>query len=339
MRNKLLTSAALTLILAAASTVFFAAHGVASGADAFDNAINPPDDLSPATQPALTGPAYQIKILRPQAVGSTYWVSGLAHSYQMNKRLSEDNNTDIKESEIRISGHMNVTAVNNLGQPIGYDFTVTKCTKDNKPVVDSGAVVAVSNVKGAPVYKVNGATLDQETTMALSSVLFSIDPEHTFNGDTAFGTSTPQQVNGTWPVDKDVAAMILSRIGIAIPKDKIDAQGKLLSVEMIDGKQTEIVEISMSAGDVRYNKENPGQRISISSQMLLALPTDSTAHAVGEKSSFYISQDDDSLIAIPEYHGGPMMEMANKCAEHFTDTPPTTEPSLTPAAKPYAPFF
>jgi hypothetical protein len=190
--------------------------------------------------PALTGPAYAIKLTRPVNVGDRYsFVADAMVLQSMTANVSGRERT-LRPSNLSIHFEAveQIIALNDNGEPLEATYTVSKCVKREgkaeTAMVQPGRVLTVRAGRWKSRIEVDDGDLDIRDEMMLRGIV-SLPNLKGVTIDDCFGTAVPQQVGGAWPVNAAALAQLVSREGVKVRKQDISGTIKLTAIKPVDG--------------------------------------------------------------------------------------------------------
>jgi hypothetical protein len=215
-----------------------------------------------AVAPAAWGQEYKIKLHRPEKVGDTYTISAAGDSKSV---LTIDAPGGPKKQEAaftaKAAGTVRVLAVSESGLATKLSLTVEQCLRDDKPLFDKGTVINVENAKGKKLYTVNGEPISPEAAEALALLVQAHRTEQQ-DLDTSFGTTDPQKVGSTWPVNAPAAAADLGKGGgLEMQPEDVTGTVKLAAVKQMGGKEALQVDMDVHLANAHGGLPGSPQKI------------------------------------------------------------------------------
>ena len=218
---------------------------------------------APAESTTKPAGEYQIKLHRPETVGSRYQYS-VTGSAKKDTTMSVAGQAVPTPSEVmafEVSGIKEVTKVDKQGRPTGITFTIAKCVQvegDKKTeVAPKGTVVLATyeNDHKNITAKDASVTLSDEALQILHLVIdVSTAKEGEGDDDDSFGTKDKKKVGDTWPVHADaVVKQMGSQIGqgATLHKDDVTGQTKLAAVKTVQGVDCLEVQCNMTISNFK----------------------------------------------------------------------------------------
>lgn len=117
---------------------------------------------------------YKIVIDRPEKLGQRYTIHATGRTKQTATMTAPGAapRTQSAEVAVELDGTIKVLAIDEKsGKPTKLECTVAKCLKDQKPLIDAGAVLTAENKQGKMVFTKEGTELDPDTSGVLSSAM------------------------------------------------------------------------------------------------------------------------------------------------------------------------
>lgn len=151
----------------------------------------------------------------------------------------------------QLTGTRKVLTADDKGNAVKVSITVTQCTANGNSIIDPGTVLFAERTGAEPTkYSINNAPVDAAVGKALDLVLEISDPTAP-DDDVSFGTTQPQKVGDSWPVNAEVGAKTASHAGVPVTKENISGSVKLAGVDKVDGKDVLKVSGNLMAKDIK----------------------------------------------------------------------------------------
>ena len=208
------------------------------------SARTPRKPAAPAPAPAaptLTGPAYEVKLVRPVKVGDRYtYVADAMVVSSMTAVVSGRTHTiRPRNVSIHFEAVEQVLALSDTGEPSKANYTVTRCTKregkQESPLAHPGQVLTVTAGKWRPRIEIDSNDMTIENELLLR-VVVPLPRLKGISADDCYGTANPQQVGAAWPVNADALARLISnREAVTIKKKDVSGAVKLGGLKEVDG--------------------------------------------------------------------------------------------------------
>ena len=193
------------------------------------------------------GRAYAIRLTRPVSVGDTYrYVCDATVLQTMSANLSGWDKTLKPESlTLHFEATERVLAVSPRGEPTRADYSVEKCVardgKRERILLDRGRVITVEAGRWKPSFRLDRGVLTLHQEMALRGVITMPNLKEV-SLDDAFGTTKPQKVGDSWPVNPEALAKWVAVEGVQIDSQRVSGNVKLKGVEVVGGVQCLVVQ-------------------------------------------------------------------------------------------------
>ena len=237
----------LVVALSLIFTLVFGCGGATSTPGAAGSAAGP------AAGPGATA-THAIRLHRPLHVGDSF-VTTLQARNQTRQLVTVNGvprgDTAPAGRSILLIANVVIRSVNAHGKPTLTEYTVQECTTGGdapRTILPAGSVVLVTAREGAEdgTITLQGGQLTEEQTKQLDLVMST----HIAGGtdDAIFGTTAPQAIGASWPMNAAEAAQDLSRMpSINIAAHQIRGGATLVGLEDTDGVPCQRIEAAMQA--------------------------------------------------------------------------------------------
>ena len=198
------------------------------------------------------GQEYAIHLDRPSKVGQTYTISAVTQ-FKMENTLGAPGIQPRRQQEaftVELDGTVEVLAVDQKSrEPTKVSCTVSKCVRDEQPLLAEGTVLVAYSGPDDTRYMVNDQPVQQPIAASLHEVLGTHRPGAP-GDDAVFGTDQPKKVADTWPLHPQGAAKLFSHEGVDVSQDRITGSAKLTGVRETDGRKLLEIETESSITDL-----------------------------------------------------------------------------------------
>ena len=175
-------------------------------------------------------------------MGDTFTVTTVGVSSQHNTTTVNGQVVENVERETRVSLEANVVvrAVTYIGRATQSEYTVTRCTttgENPQEVIPAGSVLLVNREAStlAERLTLQDGTLTEEQIQMLRVVIRLGERDDDASPDRLFGTSEPQRVGSSWPVQAErIAQGISTDTPLQVTPDNVRGQTTLVATEMVD---------------------------------------------------------------------------------------------------------
>jgi hypothetical protein len=211
--------------------------------------------------PLVHADDYKIKVVRPDKVGDQYSSSITAKFSVTTVNTKNGEETDRKTDAFNAScqGTVKVMAIDEAGVACKIRFEVESLTKGNRKLYPQGTVIIAKRENGETSFEIEGERPDDENAAVLNTLLEDVGRNHGLSNDAEGKAATaPQAVGSTWPL---ITGKIDDKFGgedSPITPDLLKAEGQLVSVKNVDGKDVMVVESKITADGFKKDLEGRG---------------------------------------------------------------------------------
>jgi hypothetical protein len=206
-------------------------------------------------------------------------------------KMGQKVENEVEDRQVELVAKVQVLATDALGQPTSARYTITRLEAGPPgaplaPVVPPGQVLTI--VRGEPpsITLEGGGALTEAQTDDVKAVI-SVGPVVPITDDQVFGTTTPQLVGATWPINAQLGAAGLSDEDLTVAPEGLSGQSKLVSVRPEAGVECLEVSVSFLAKALQFNKLPPGSTVTgqMSVDLIGLFPTDATRQPISQTST------------------------------------------------------
>ena len=182
---------------------------------------------------------FNIRFRSIDHVGDTFNVDGIVVVTGRVSRSFPNNQSNFQNfnSFVALEGAVKVLEVDKNGEASKYECTVDLAISDGKLFCQKGKVIIAERRESSEVFTIDGKAAEPTVSEALSSILPTHNPNDNETLDTMVGTSQPQPVGATWPVNREALARSIANHRMTPDKANIRGQHKLVSVKERAGKR------------------------------------------------------------------------------------------------------
>ena len=220
-----------------------------------------PPPAPPATSELPTGP-FQIQLHR--AVSSGYRERVMRKSVfqgtkstKMGQRVVK---REVEAKQVELEAVTTVMEVDGRGRRLKTQYVISKCRAlvngQQRQIANPGQTIVVER-GDPPVVTVDGRPVPEEVIDLLDLVL-STNPPRDVTDDGIFGTTAPQPVGASWPLDSQVAATDLSESGMIVSPQQLSGQTTLVGIKQVSGMPSLELRAEMQGQGVQLSKLPPG---------------------------------------------------------------------------------
>ena len=237
-----------------------------------------------AVRPSVAAAAdtYPIKLDRPYKVGQQFTIVSKGDLDQAVKVTANGQAQPGQTTKFaaELTGTVKVLAVSEkFGDAIKEEVTVDKLTKDGAELYPTGTVIVADHTGAKVAYTANGKPVEPEQAAVLE-LLVNVDrADKQVSQDGLMGTPTPQPVGGHWEADAAKMAADMKDEQIPVSAEHLKATSTLVTVEQVDGKPVETIEVKITADPLEAGMDMNGLTVtggSLDGTVQQMMPVDAT---------------------------------------------------------------
>jgi len=184
---------------------------------------------------------YEIRFQRPVAVGDTYHATGTG-SDEQSMIASVDGQVVQKREEkysVEYAADCEVLALTPTGRAAKAKLTITKLVRTSggqtTELLPAGTVVTAEHVGRRTTFQQGDNAVAPLVSAALTTLGVNMASDNQANDDQVFGTPDRKQVGDSWPINAELAAADLAKMGIPATAENLTGRTTLAEVVSQDG--------------------------------------------------------------------------------------------------------
>jgi hypothetical protein len=188
-----------------------------------------------------TAADYEIRFQRPVAVGDTYHATGTG-SDEQSMLASIDGQPVQNRAEkysVEYAADYEVLALTTTGRAAKAKLTIAKLIRtsggESTELLPAGTVVTAEHVGRRTAFKQGDHAVAPLVSAALATLGVTMASDQQANDDQVFGTTGRKQVGDSWPINAELAAADLVKMGIPVTAANLSGQTTLAEVVSQDG--------------------------------------------------------------------------------------------------------
>ena len=205
-----------------------------------------------------TAQPYEVKLERPDTVGTTFFLDATGINHQtVNQKVGDEARTQEDDYRVSLSGDASVQAVTSRGTISKLSVKVKSCEvqtgKDAaKPLVAAGAViVAEGKGQGQIAITIDGNQPEPAVEVQLQPVLAVVGSEDSADADKMFGVTERKNPGDEWKPDFVACSKELSKTDMQVAAESITGNVKFARLREVEGKPNLEIVASLTAKDLK----------------------------------------------------------------------------------------
>ncbi len=184
---------------------------------------------------------YEIRFQRPVVVGETYHVTGTGSDEQSLVASLDGQVVQKREDKysVEYAADYEVLALTTGGRAAKAKLTFTKLVRtaggQATELLPAGTVVTAEHVGRRTVFQQGDNAVAPLVSASLSTLGITMASDNQANDDQVFGTPGRKSVGDSWPINAELAAAELAKMGIPAAAVNLSGQTTLAEVVQQDG--------------------------------------------------------------------------------------------------------
>lgn len=184
-----------------------------------------------------TAADYEIRFQRPVAVGDTYRATGTGSDEQSILATVDGQTVQQREDKysVEYTADYEILALTPGGRASKARLTIVRLIRtaggQTSELLPAGTVVSAENDGQTTFFKQGDSTVAPIVAAALSTLGVTMASDKQVNDDQVFGTPERKRVGESWPINAELAAADLAKMGI--PASATNLSGRTTLVEVL----------------------------------------------------------------------------------------------------------